>query len=146
MLVADPKQPTQPRLVRPTTLESEFLAMADDFGPLFGGPPFVHTDPAWRRVLIYNYAVGGAEGIVLGGNAMQALIWNQGRELYDGAYEPYVKRSSAMKYGGLAAVIGGVVMLAIRGGVDGGMDSADASPIQLNISPGHASVSAVVPF
>ena len=140
MLAVDPKQPTQPSLVRPETLNAEFEATAESLIPLLGGPPFRHTDPAWDRALIHNYAVGAVEGGILGAAAMQSLIWGRDRELYAGAFRPYVKRSDAMKYGGVAAVLGGAVLLAIRGRDDA--PRADQAPVLVDIRPGHASVTA----
>ena len=144
MLAVDPKQPTQPSLVRPATLEQEFINSAEGLAALFGGPPFRHRDPAWDNVLVTSYAVGGGEGVAIGAAAMQALIWDRGRELYSGAFRPYVKRSDAMKYGGMAAVLGGAVLLAIRGGDDA--PRADEAPVLVDIRPGHAAVTARVRF
>ena len=147
MLAVDPQQPTQPRLVPPATVEAEILASIDDLVPLLSGPPFLHTDPDLDRALRVNYLQGALDGGYLGASAVLALAWGKGRELYDGAHVPYVRRSSALKYGGLAAVIGGAVMLALRGGdPDVAVDRSGPTPLRIDVGPGHAFVSAAVSF
>ncbi len=141
MLASEPQQPVQPDLVRPSTLSAEFGRESLGFVDLMSGPPFRHADPAWDDLLVANYVAGGVEGLALGGAAMRHLVWRDGRELHTGAMQPYRRRSGAMKYGGLAAIVAGSVLLIWRGG-----DGDDDAPVRLHVGPGAAAVLGRIAF
>lgn len=142
MLAAEPRQPIQPDLVSPSTLSAEFSRESLGFVDLTGGPPFRHADPAWDDLLVANYVAGGIDGLALGGDAMRHLVWRDGRELYTGAVQPYRRRSGTMRYGGLAAIAAGSVLLIWRGGGDG----EDDDPVRLHVGPGGAAVVGRIAF
>ena len=56
------------------------------------------------------------DGQRIGAETIRELVWSGDRELYAGAFKPYVKRTDAMRYGGVAAVVGGAILLVLSRG------------------------------
>ena len=113
MLLMDPQQPTQPSAVSRETLIDE----AADFiaGPCGSNPVScefraiaLDLEPGLLVIERRSVLVGGIVGAAVGISTATA----NGRTVYAGTFVPYEERSSGLKYGGAAMVIGGALLAA----------------------------------
>lgn len=132
LLALDPAQPQQPTLVSPAEIRTDLGAEARALQPTH-----THTDRWLGGVLRTNYTDGVADGAAV----VQSLVWRDGRELYRGAFQPYRVRDHKVRYGGLAAIALGTVLVAYRGG--GGNERRN---LAITALPGHMSFHAAVGF
>ena len=144
LLMLDPRQPTQPKLVSPNDVARTFNAERSRVLGLLAGPPYRHTNSAWDRVLMDNYRTGGEDGVYLGSLAMRDILWRDGRELYDGPLQPARIRRPEVKVGGAAAIAAGALLLMLRGGGD--EESNESRRFQITAGPGRVTVSTAVGF
>ncbi len=114
MLLVDPEQPTQPASVSRDMLIDEVA----DFitGPCGTNPvscEFREIVLSIEPRLLVIERRGVLVGAIAGAGVGIAAATSDGRTVYTGSIVPYEERSSGLKYGGAAMVIGGAVLAAL---------------------------------
>ena len=74
------------------------------------------TDPRAAcsiRTLCTVYIVGATNGAIVGGATAIGIATANGRTVYTGSIVPYKERSSGLKYGGAALLVGGALLMAL---------------------------------